>query len=88
MADARMDDVGSVLDGYALIRKLGTGGFGEVWIARSKVLGQLCALKLIREIGAAQRELAAVQQFKQLGLRHAGLISIEHVGELPHQGFF
>ncbi|NLT70388.1 MAG: hypothetical protein GXX91_06805 [Verrucomicrobiaceae bacterium] len=36
-----------ILDGYRLIRFLGSGGFGEVWLGRSEAMGDFHAIKLI-----------------------------------------
>ncbi|EIQ01413.1 protein kinase family protein [Opitutaceae bacterium TAV1] len=75
---------GQVMDGYRLVRMIGSGGFGHVWLCTSMALGQAFALKIVKvpEGKHAQRELAAVQRFKQLlsGSRASGLMPIEHVG--------
>jgi serine/threonine protein kinase len=76
------------LDGYTLERRIGAGGFGEVWLATATALGHQVALKSVVAPSSVKRELAAVQQFKHLALKHPGLISIEHVGLLPEGGFF
>ncbi len=42
---------------YHLLRKLGQGGFGEVWLAESCQAGQRAAIKLLKEVGdESQRE--------------------------------
>jgi hypothetical protein len=42
---------------YHLLRKLGQGGFGEVWLAESGHGGQKAALKLLKDVGdESQRE--------------------------------
>jgi len=44
-------------DKYILIRKIGEGGMGAVWVAHNSVLDVHCALKLI-EMGASPRAVA------------------------------
>ena len=38
---------GDTFDGYRLIRRIGSGGFGEVWLCRSETVGDLKALKFV-----------------------------------------
>ncbi len=41
---------GSVVDGYQILRRLGRGGMGEVFLARDVKLGRKVALKVIRDL--------------------------------------
>ena len=53
---------GIALGSYRLIRKLGAGGFGEVWEARHQLLARPAAVKLI--LDAAAGETDAVERFR------------------------
>ncbi len=77
--------IGEVLDGHEILRPLGAGGMGEVYLART-ASGELRALKVVR----ADRQAApqAAGRFKRevlaLGkLDHPGIIRILDAGRLP-----
>ena len=73
-----------VLDGYRLIRFLGRGGFGEVWLCRSESMGDYRALKYIptSQADRLEKEYEALLHFRKAAarLRTPHLVSIEHVG--------
>jgi len=45
--------IGDVLDKYVITARLGEGGMSEVLLARDRVLGQLVAIKVMRQAGAS-----------------------------------
>jgi len=83
-----MDDLTTerpeTLDGYRLIRLIGRGGFGEVWLCRSEAMGDYRALKWIpaTESGRLEKEYDSLLHYRKAAaaLRSPALLSIEHVG--------
>jgi serine/threonine protein kinase len=79
---------------YDLIRPIGEGGFGRVWLAANQTTGRLRAVKLIplRRSGttdAAGREIMSLTRLEaNLGHRHPNLLSIHHVGKTAEHLFY
>ncbi len=76
--------VGTVLGGYTLMRLLGSGGMGTVYLAEDRTIGQQVAIKVIRTddseyVDSSSRDQAA-QRFKQEARAVAGL---DHLHILP-----
>jgi serine/threonine protein kinase len=68
------------LDKWQLLSPLGTGGMGEVWVARHSMLGHLGAIKLMySEMAADQREVARFVQEGQIAaqLRHRNIVRVK-----------
>jgi len=76
---------------HELLRPIGRGSYGEVWLARS-VLGELRAVKLVWHLGAtdagpAGREFDGLRKFEPISRSHPGLVHILHAGRFDG-GFY
>lgn len=77
---------------YRLIKRIGSGAYGEVWLAES-VTGALRAIKIVwREdfelTKTFHREFLGIQQFEPISRGHPGLVHILHVGWNEDGGFY
>lgn len=89
-AASHRDDI--VIPDYTLIKRIGAGAYGEVWLAQS-VTGALRAVKIVwREdfelTKTFHREFLGIQQFEPISRGHPGLVHILHVGWNEKRGFY
>jgi serine/threonine protein kinase len=75
-----------------LLRSIGSGSYGEVWLARS-ILGTYRAVKIVqrkafRDEEAFEREFSGLQRFEPVSREHGGFVAILHVGRNRAEGFF
>ena len=80
------------IPGYALLRCIGRGAYGEVWIARNHI-GTYNAVKVVfrnrlPEGRAYEREFRGIRKYTPVSLRHPGLVKILHVGRDDNAQYF
>ncbi len=74
-----------IIPDYDLLKRIGGGGYGEVWLARSQATGILRAAKVIwrRTFDDERpflREFEGLQKFERLSREHPSQIALFHVG--------
>ncbi|MGE0707539.1 MAG: protein kinase [Planctomycetota bacterium] len=80
---------GSVLGDFELVRELGRGGMGRVFLARERGLGREVALKVLSRDEATPELLQRFEVEAQTAarLRHPGIVSVHRVGEASGRPF-
>src|SRR5438552_6181172 len=77
---------------HMLLRCIGKGAYGEVWLAANAV-GMYHAVKIVdrshfNSIEPYTREFNGVQRYMPISLKHLGLVHILHVGRNDDEGYF
>ena len=77
---------------HTLISRIGSGAYGEVWLARS-ALGTLRAVKVVyrarfKEDRPYEREFSGILKYEPISRTHEGLVQVLHVGRNDEAGCF
>ncbi|HAM73498.1 MAG TPA: hypothetical protein DCM86_17840 [Verrucomicrobiales bacterium] len=88
-ADA--DKTPTVAD-HTLVRRVGKGGYGEVWLARNAI-GMHHVVKVVyregfNDDGPYEREFRGIQKFMPISRSHPGFVNILQVGRNDRAGCF
>src|SRR5437667_4302226 len=77
---------------HDLLRRVGEGAYGEVWLARN-VMGTFRAVKVVYRSSFSderpyEREFAGIKRFEPLSRAHPSHVDILHVGRNEAAGYF
>jgi len=77
---------------HALVKRVGKGAYGEVWLARNAV-GVYHAAKIVQRRGFPadepyEREFRGIQKFMPVSRTHPGFVHILHVGRNDDERYF
>src|SRR3954470_24521358 len=77
---------------HTLLRPIGRGAYGEVWLARN-VMGAPRAVKIIwrrsfESDRPYEREFAGIQRYEPVSRTADGLVHVLHVGRNDAEGYF
>jgi len=86
------DTVAPAIPNYALLRRIGSGAFGEVWLG-TNVIGAYRAIKVIHRQSFEddrpyEREFEGIKNFDPVSRNHPGLVHVLDVGRNDANGYF
>jgi len=92
MSSAELNTVLPEIPDHKLLRCIGRGAYGEVWLACS-VIGTYRAVKVVwrksfESKRPFEREFAGIQKFEPVSRSHDSLVDILHVGRNDDAGYF
>jgi len=81
-----------IIPDHEVLRMIGRGAFGEVWLART-VTGVYRAVKVIRREDFDnerdfEREFEAIRRYEPISRQHPGLVNVLQVGRDQPGGFY
>ena len=78
---------------YELLKNIGGGAYGEVWLAQSVATGALRAVKIIRgstfpDDRPFNREFDGIKKFEEVSRSHPSQLALFHVGRNDTAQYF
>lgn len=88
----RRDREAPVIPDHEVLRQIGSGSFGEVWLAKA-VTGVFRAVKMIHREDFEnekdfEREFEAIKRYEPISRQHPGLVQVLQVGRFDEEGFY
>ena len=76
-----------------MLRRIGRGAYGDVWLARNQATGALRAAKIVwrhtfEDAKPFQREFAGIQRFERISREHPSQLALFHIGRNEPAGYF
>ena len=76
-----------------MLRRIGRGAYGDVWLARSKATGVLRAAKIVwrhtfEDERPFKREFEGIQRFERISREHPSQLALFHIGRNEPAGYF
>jgi CHASE2 domain-containing sensor protein len=89
---ATAESGGLKIPDHTLIKCVGQGAYGEVWLARNAI-GAYHAVKIVKRAAFSsdapyEREFRGIQKFMPISRSHQGFVHILHVGRHDEGGYF
>src|SRR2546422_6762143 len=77
---------------HELLRRIGGGSYGEVWLARNQ-MGSYRAVKIVHRRTFEhdrpfEREFGGIQKFEPISRSHEGLVDLLQIGRNDKEGYF
>jgi CHASE2 domain-containing sensor protein len=90
--DEKPKDPTPQIPNYDLVRRIGKGAYGEVWLARD-LIGSFHAIKVVyrksfTSASPFEREFRGLQRFGPISRSHPGLVQVLYVGKDDPGGYF
>ena len=90
---SRVGPLPANLAGHRVLRQIGQGSYGGVWLAQNVVTGTYRALKVVwreafKEAKPYEREYQAIKAFEPLSRSHPGFVHILQIGSLPDAFYY
>jgi len=91
-AKTKAQESGLAIPDHTLLRCVGKGAYGDVWLARNAI-GVFHAVKIVRRRdfpsdAPYEREFRGIQKFMPISRTHPGFVNVLHVGRNDATGFF
>jgi WD40 repeat protein len=86
-------DLPDVIADHTLLRCVGEGSYGRVYLAQNQLTGVYRALKVVfrnafRDSRPYLREFDAIRKFEPVSRSHAGFVQVLHVGKLENAFYY